>query len=159
MDENGDKKVVYEFLMKAIYRHFEETYSILNQLTDDMIMKEPVKTGRPLGEIVLHIIRSMEYYSQGLAKNIWKPLNYTLEKYSTVESILTLYKESISRTKSNLESLLPQTLVEEYTEGNRTATKAELLLELLEHSIQHRGQLLVYYRLLGIIPEEILYII
>lgn len=149
----------YKFLIKAIDRHFEETDLILNQLTDEVIMREPVKTGRPLGEIVLHMIRSLEYYSQGLASDIWEPLNYTLEKYPTSDSILTLYKEVITRTKSHLLKISPSSLEEMYTEGNRPATRAELLLELLEHSIQHRGQLLVYYRLLRIVPKEVSYII
>jgi uncharacterized damage-inducible protein DinB len=151
--------VVYDFLKRAIQRHFEETTLILNQLTDDMIMKEPVNTGRPLGEIVLHIIRSLEYYSRGLAKNIWEPLNYTLEKYPTANSIVVLYKEAVTRTETYLQEISPSSLKEEYAEGNRIAKRAELLLELVEHSIQHRGQLLVYYRLLGIVPKEIPYII
>ena len=151
--------MVYDFLIKAIHRHLEETDLILNQLTDDIIMKEPVTTGRPLGEVVLHIIRSLEYYSQGLAKNVWESLNYALDKYPTTDSISTLYYEVVTRTKSYLGTISPLTLEEVYTEGNRNATRAELLLELLEHSIQHRGQLLVYYRLLGIIPKKIPYII
>ncbi len=151
--------MIYEFLIKAIDRHFEETSLILDQLIDEVILREPVRTGRPLGEIVLHIIRSIEYYSKGLAKNIWEPLIYTLDKYPNIESILALYKEVVTRTKSYLEEILPESLNDVYTEGNRNATRTEVLLELLEHSIQHRGQLLVYYRLLGIIPKEIPYII
>jgi len=42
---------------------------------------------------------------------------------------------------------------------NRTATSDEILLEMLEHGVQHRGQVLVYYRLLGIEPVKIPYIL
>jgi uncharacterized damage-inducible protein DinB len=151
--------VVYEFLRKAVVRHLEETELILNQLTDEIILQEPVKTGRPLGEIVLHIIRSLEYYSQGLGKNIWEPLSYTLEEYSAKKKILSLYGKAKSKVISNLNNIIPESLDEVYTEGNRPATRGEILLELLEHSVQHRGQLLVYYRLLGLVPKEISYII
>ncbi|MHA2462691.1 MAG: DinB family protein [Candidatus Thorarchaeota archaeon] len=34
-----------------------------------------------------------------------------------------------------------------------------MLLELIEHSIHHRGQITVYYRLLGIKPAHIPYIL
>ncbi len=151
--------MVYEFLIKAIVRHLEETEIILNQMTDEVILQEPVKTGRPLGEIVLHIIRSLEYYSQGLGKNTWEPLGYTLDKYSTKDKILELYGNVKTKVTSHLNIISPDSLDEVYTEGNRTATRGEVLLELLEHSVQHRGQLLVYYRLLGINPKEIPYII
>ncbi len=151
--------MIYGFLKEAIHRHFDETDVIIQQLTDEVILKEPVKSGRPLGEIVLHIIRSLEYYSQGLANDVWEPLIYTLEKYPTANDMIRLYADVVMRVKSYLTSISPESLNEEYTQGNRSATKAEVLLELLEHSIQHRGQLLVYYRLLGIVPKEIPYII
>ncbi|MCK4567807.1 MAG: hypothetical protein KAU48_10925 [Candidatus Thorarchaeota archaeon] len=34
-----------------------------------------------------------------------------------------------------------------------------MILEMLEHSIHHRGQITAYYRLLGISPVLILYIV
>lgn len=151
--------MIYNFLMSAISRHLEETQLLVNQLTDEAIHKEPVHTGRPLGEILLHMIRSLEYYSQGLAKNIWEPLPYTLDKYSTAKSIQTHYTEVSGKTLKYFSKMSPRTLDEVYSGGNRSATRIEILLEMLEHSIQHRGQLLVYYRLVGVTPAKITYIL
>ena len=50
-------KQVHRFLTSAIERHFEETKLLIDQLVDQDILSEPVQTGRPLGEIVLHMIR------------------------------------------------------------------------------------------------------
>lgn len=148
-----------QIVKNALLRHFEETRLILDQLTDEVINQEPVPNGRPLGEIILHIIRSFEFYSQGLAKNVWKPLNYHLETYSSEKKMKKLFNEVILKSREYLDSIQSVDLNEIVKGFNRETTKIEILLEMLEHSIQHRGQILVYYRLLGIEPAKIPYII
>lgn len=148
-----------QLVKNALIRHFEETRLIIDQLTDEVINQEPVPNGRPLGEIVLHIIRSLEFYSQGLAKNIWKPLNYNLETYSSEKRMKELFNDVILKSKEYLDSIHSKNLKEIVKGFNRETTKIEILLEMLEHSIQHRGQILVYYRQLGIEPAKIPYII
>jgi uncharacterized damage-inducible protein DinB len=151
---------MYEKLVKgAILRHFQETEVLINQLTDESLTQEPVSSGRPLGEIVLHIIRSFEFYSQGLAKNIWKPLTYDLKTYSSAKKLNELFKQVVEKVKDYIDLIQSDSLDDIVTGFNREATKIEILLEMLEHSIQHRGQILVYYRLVGIEPEKIPYIV
>ena len=151
---------MYEKLVKgAILRHFQETEVLINQLTDESLTQEPVPSGRPLGEIVLHIIRSFEFYSQGLAKNIWKTLTYDLKTYSSAKKLKKLFKQVVEKVKDYIDLIQSDSLDDIVTGFNREATKIEILLEMLEHSIQHRGQILVYYRLVGIDPEKIPYIV
>lgn len=154
-------EMVYKFLIAAVERHFEETRLLINQLTDQdqILLSEPVQTGRPLGEIVLHMIRSFEYYVQGLVTGHWEPLPYNLSTYSTAQKIQNLYDNVVNKVKNQLEELSPAALNDVLENFNRPATKAEVLLEMLEHSIQHRGQILVYFRLLGLEPERIPYIV
>jgi uncharacterized damage-inducible protein DinB len=151
--------MTYNFLTKAVSRHLAETQNLVDQLTDDIITKEPVISGRPLGEVLLHLLRSLEYYSRGLADDVWEALPYTLENYSTAENLQTLYNKVKRATLQNILNLTSESLEKTYTHGNRLATGLEILLEMLEHSIQHRGQVLVYYRLVGIEPAKIEYII
>lgn len=149
----------YDFLKKAIQRHIRETKLIVDQLNDPLVISEPVEGGRPLGEIFLHMLRSVEYYLRGLVNNIWEPLPYTLATYSTAQAIKSLYEEISDKVKNYLKQLTPNILTQETDRFNRPATKAEILLELIEHSIHHRGQITTYYRLLGIEPVSIPYII
>ena len=148
-----------KLVKEAILRHFQETEVLIDQLTDESLTQEPVSSGRPLGEIVLHIIRSFEFYSQGLAKNIWKPLTYDLKTYSSAKKMEKLFKQVVERVKGYINLIQSDSLDDIVTGFNREATKLEILLEMLEHSIQHRGQILVYYRLVGIEPEKIPYIV
>jgi uncharacterized damage-inducible protein DinB len=152
-------RMPYEVLKKAVLRHLEETRLLIDQLTDQVVLSEPVPTGRSVGELFLHMIRSMEYYLRGLVLDRWEPLPYNLGTYRTAADIKGLYENVAEKVGMYLEKLQPDIL--ERVEGrfNRTATRAEMLLEMLEHSVQHRGQILVYFRLLGIEPAKIPYIV
>ncbi|MFX0208662.1 MAG: DinB family protein [Candidatus Hodarchaeota archaeon] len=150
---------VYNFLTSAIERHFEETILLFDQLTDEAIISKPVQTGRPLGEVMLHMIRSLEFYSRGLATYHWEPLSYKISDFSSAKDINNLYITVTKKTLNYLKQLSPADLDDILDNFNRSASKLEILLEMLEHSIQHRGQLLVYYRLLNIEPAKIPYIV
>ena len=99
----------------------------------------------------------MEFYPLGIVKKVWKPLPFTLENYSTNEQILKLYDEVVKRCFEYLEIIKTHNLDEmvyvDYSKSN--VSKKEILLEFLEHNVGHRGQLLVYLRLLGIEPKKI----
>ena len=151
--------MILKFLIKAIDRHFKENQLLLSQLTDDLVNSDPVQKGRPLGEIFLHMIRAFEFYSRGVIKDIWEPLPYNLDKFNTANQIKNLYEDVVTRSKEYLEGLTPTMIEKIIKPFNQPATKAEILLEMLEHSIQHRGQIIVYYRLIGLEPAVIPYLV
>lgn len=150
---------MYNFLRTAIERHIHETEPLIGQLTDEVISQEPIPDGRPLGEVFLHMLRSIEYYLQGLVLNRWTPLPYTLVDYATADKMRALSEAVFGKSRSYLQQLKSADLSREVEGLNRPATLYEILLELLEHSIHHRGQITVYYRLLGIEPARIPYIV
>ena len=149
----------YELIFKAINRHFNETKLIIDQLTDEALYETPVQSGRSIGDVIMHLIRSIEYYSQGLAKNVWIPLTYDLTEFSTALKVKSLYNDIQTKATNYLIEIDRMNLNESYEKGNRPSKRVDVLLEMLEHSIQHRGQILVYYRLLGLEPAKISYII
>ena len=164
-----------EFLKSAILRHLEETRPFIHVLTDgrtiadlfegdvikpdQILFKMPAKDGRSLGQVILHMLRSLEFYIKGVTMNFWEPLTYSLVDFPTTPEILLLYDSVVGSIKSYLDKLTDTMLQQTVDKYSRPATKQEILLEMLEHSIHHRGQLSVYFRLLGISPPTISYII
>jgi uncharacterized damage-inducible protein DinB len=144
---------------KLVIRHFGETQAFLDKLNNELILQKPLKEGRPLGEIILHMMRSIEFYLIGIVKNEWKPLKYNLDEYGSEEAIKKLYNEVTSSAVLLLKQITDSTLKEEVLHFSRPVTKAEILQEMLEHSLHHRGQLSVYFRLLEMEPPHIEYII
>ncbi|NHI90596.1 MAG: hypothetical protein EAX87_13830 [Candidatus Thorarchaeota archaeon] len=151
--------MMYELLRDAVRRHLDETLLIIGQLAELDIMDKPVSGGRGIGEIVLHMIRSLEYYMRGIVENFWEPLPYTLETHSTSEAIIELAEQVFKRVSEYMYFVRLMNLDEKIDSFSRPTTIAELILEMLEHSVHHRGQIVVYYRLLGITPKQISYIV
>jgi uncharacterized damage-inducible protein DinB len=151
--------MLHTFLSAALKRHLDETQALISQVDDGDLTKVPIKDGRPLGEVLLHMLRSMDFYLIGLAKNDWTPLSYSLEEYKTAEALKALSREVFDRARKYVDQLSDGDLEKSTNSFNRPATAAEILLEVIEHSIHHRGQITVYYRLLGIDVPEIPYII
>ena len=151
--------MLYEFLKETVERHLDETLPLIEQLTEVDIVSQPTPGVREIGEVVLHLVRSLEYYMHGIVKNQWESLPYTLEKYDSAESIINLTKDVFDRVKQYMNIIPSMDLSRVIDSFNRPATVSEIIVEMIEHSIHHRGQITVYYRLLGVKPHHIAYII
>ncbi len=132
---------------------------LIEQLVEVNVMSKPYSEGREMGEVILHLVRSLEYYMKGITTNQWEVLPYTLEKYDSAEAIIELATEVFMRVGVYVNMISSSDLGRKIESFNRPATVSELILEMIEHSIHHRGQITVYYRLLGIVPSSIPYII
>ena len=148
-----------KFLIDAVKRHMEETFPLISQLDDSLLHSRPLPDGRAVGEIVYHMLRSFEYYLKGLVLGVWEPAPYEFDGFVTQESLLVLWKELHTKMRTYLSLIKLSDLSRVFNDFNRPATAGEILLEMLEHSIHHRGQLTVYIRLLDIEPAKIEYII
>ncbi len=148
-----------KILVNAIERHLEETSPFIFQLDDTLLHSKPISDGRALGEIIYHMLRSFVYYLRGIVEGIWEPAPYSFDEFVTHESLVSLWNEVASRVKTYLSLVTLSDLSRVIDLFNRPATVAEILHEMLEHSIHHRGQLTVYLRLLDIKPATIEYII
>jgi uncharacterized damage-inducible protein DinB len=151
--------MLLEFLRASVQRHVEETLPLIEQLQDEDIRKVPYEGGKPIGEIILHMFRSFEFYTTGVSTGEWKPASYRLDDYDTRETLTGLVREIGETGLKRLEALSDSDLSKTVDDFNRPATIAEILHEMVEHSIHHRGQLAAYYRLLDIDLPEIPYII
>ena len=151
--------MMYKILIAAVRRHIEETLPLIRQLTEVNVLSKPIDEGREIGEVVLHLVRSLEYYMKGITTNQWEPLPYFLETYDSAESIIELTEKVFKQVKVYVSLISTSDLGRKIESFNRPATVVELILEMIEHSIHHRGQITVYYRLLGIEPITIPYII
>ena len=151
--------MIYEILKKSVKRHLEETMPLIEQLTEVNIMEKPTPETRELGEVILHMLRSLEFYMRGVVTGQWDSLPYSLETYDSSEAIIQLAHEVFERVNTFNRLVSSIDMNRTINSFSRPATVSEIILEMLEHSIHHRGQITVYYRLLGIAPEKILYIV
>ena len=151
--------MIPKILIEALKRHLKETLPLIEQLSEVNIMSKPCPECKEVGEVVLHMVRSAEFYMRGITTNQWEPLVYSLEQYDSAEAIIELATEVFKRVDVYADMISSSDLGRRVKPFDQSATIAELLLEMIEHSIHHRGQITVYYRLLGMTPSKIDYII
>ncbi len=96
---------------------------------------------------------------RGVTTNQWEPLRYSLEQNDSAEAIIGLTTDVFKRVEVYADMISSSDLEREIDLFDSPATVADLLLEMIEHSIHHRGQITVYYRLMGVAPQTIPYIV
>lgn len=151
--------MIHKILIDALKRHLKETMPLIEQLTEVNIMSKPCSECKEIGEIVLHLVRSAEFYMKGITTDKWEPLPYSLEQYDSAEAIIELAIQVFKRVEVYADMISSSDLGRKVKHFETPATVAELILEMIEHSIHHRGQITAYYRLFGIAPRPIAYII
>lgn len=146
-------------LSTAIKRHLKETKALLEQVREVNLSTHSGTDGRTILQIWLHMLRSYEFYLRGLVTNVWEPLPYSEEQYSVASELIGLFDQVNKTCLEYLDHLTEEDLSRRAELIHGSASKEELLLEMLEHAVQHRGQILVLYRISGVIPAKIEYLV
>jgi uncharacterized damage-inducible protein DinB len=113
------------------------------ELPEEALERPPMPGVRPYGAVLRHIAFWNQYVADTLCGNKADDASneFPLAEYSTKPSILTALKRSSDAVTSALRdrrSLDPKS--------------AELLITFIEHTSEHYGQLVVYSRLMGVVP-------
>lgn len=146
-------------LKNDIQRYFDETTPLIGQLNNDILNKVHSSNIRNIEELVLHMIRSLEYYLNGVILEKWEYPPYTSDKFDNSNTIINLYDTVKEQSYELLNRLNQDHLNKIFSQFTRKCNGMELLREMLDHNIHHRGQLIVLYRLEKIEPVKIPYII
>jgi uncharacterized damage-inducible protein DinB len=116
---------------------------------------KPVPAQRSFAEQLLHVAGSNDYFTDLAAGK--KPVDdESRDHYKTKAAVVDYLKKSFAdgaaMIKSKGDAGLAQTV--ETIESHDVVPLADLAYGLIEHSGEHYGQLVVYYRVAGLVPPE-----
>jgi uncharacterized damage-inducible protein DinB len=113
-------------------------------LPEDKLEYTPVKDARSCGSVLRHVAFWNRYVADALRGNPLDDSGNELPsaEYSTRQSVL----DEIKRTSADIAVALRQ------QSGSASAETAKLLMTFLEHTAEHYGQLVVYARMMNIVP-------
>jgi len=116
---------------------------------------KPVPAQRSFAEQLLHVAGSNDYFTDVAAGK--KPADdESRDHFKTKAAIVAYLKKSFAAgaemIKSKGDAGLLRTL--ETAESHDVVPLADLAYGLIEHSGEHYGQLVVYYRVAGLVPPE-----
>jgi uncharacterized damage-inducible protein DinB len=125
----------------------EYVENLVGEIQDtDLFEYQPNPSSRTTGQILMHIIRSFEYYITGVSTDIWKPLDYSTERYDDLTKIAELIQDVKGRLFPQIDQLDGDRLHHYFDHLDRPSFGLNLLIELLYHQSEHIGQLQVYLR-------------
>jgi uncharacterized damage-inducible protein DinB len=116
---------------------------------------KPVPAQRSFAEQLLHVAGSNDYFTDVAAGK--KPVDdESRDHYKTKAAVVAYLKKSfdagVAMIKSKGDAGLLQTV--ETGESHQVVPVVDLAYGLIEHSGEHYGQLVVYYRVAGMVPPE-----
>lgn len=122
---------------------------------------KPSKEEMSFGEQLAHIAWAMDWHAQNLIGNRKEtdfPATKRKESFSannkTKAGIIAMVSRVFDETSGVISGFDASQLSQIVQYGNLPRTKRQLFLILSDHVTHHRGQLMVYMRLKGIVPPQ-----
>jgi uncharacterized damage-inducible protein DinB len=116
---------------------------------------KPTPAQRSFAEQMLHVAGSNDLYTD-IARGKKPVDDESREHYKTKASVVAYLKKSFADGASAIQQKGDKGMLEMVVEpeGGRTVPLQDLAYGVIEHSGEHYGQLVVYYRVAGMVPPE-----
>ena len=116
---------------------------------------KPTPAERSFAEQLLHAAGANYFLTNSvMGKAISAAEDPKRENYKTKADIVAFVKKSVADGAAALESKGEKGLNSTVPYGHQEARVLDIAYGLIEHSGEHYGQLVVYYRLSGLVPPE-----
>ena len=131
---------------KAITRSFDDVHNHLLEMAEDFPADKyafrPKPEMRSFGEVLVHVFSGTVYAAKaGRGENVqWTEID--AKNYPDKAAIVDAFKRAIADADATLKA----------TPATRFAASPQPWLSVIEHSAEHYGLLVAYYRLNGLVP-------
>jgi uncharacterized damage-inducible protein DinB len=116
---------------------------------------KPTPAQRSFAEQLLHVAGSNDLYTD-VARGKKPVDDESREHYKTKAAVVAYLKKSLADGASTIQQKGDKGMLEMVVEpeGGQTVPLQDLAYGVIEHSGEHYGQLVVYYRVAGMVPPE-----
>ena len=122
---------------------------------EDKYYFKPTPAQRSFADQLLHVAGSNDLFTQ-VAKGEKPVDDETAAHYPTKAAVIAYLKKSFADGAAEIKGVGDQGLTQSVVdaESRQSLQLSDLAYELIEHSAEHYGQLVVYYRIAGLVPPE-----
>ena len=129
--------------------------AMAEDFAEDKYDFKPAPSQRSFAEQLLHVAGSNDFFTQ-VAQGQKPTDDESRAHYSTKAAVVTYLKKSFADGAALIQTKgdtgMAQTAVD--AESGQIVQLTDLAYGLIEHSGEHYGQLVVYYRVAGLVPPE-----
>jgi uncharacterized damage-inducible protein DinB len=116
---------------------------------------KPTPAQRSFAEQLLHAAASNYYFTNSaIGKQLPAAEDPKRDQYKSKADIVAFVKKSFADGAAAIQSKGEKGLMETVVYGEQKARILDIAYGIIEHSGEHYGQLVVYYRLAGLVPPE-----
>jgi uncharacterized damage-inducible protein DinB len=115
---------------------------------------KPTPAQRSFAEQLLHAAGSMYYFTNPATGQKPPAADPKRDQYKTKADIVAFVKKSVADGGAALQSKGEKGLMQTVVYGDQKARILDIAYGIIEHSGEHYGQLVVYYRVSGLVPPE-----
>src|SRR6202453_4565607 len=116
---------------------------------------KPTPAQRSFAEQLLHAAGSCYYFTNPvMGKEPQAAEDPKREQYKSKADIVAFVKKSFADGATAIQSKGEKGLMQTVVYGDQKARVLDIAYGIIEHSGEHYGQLVVYYRLAGLVPPE-----
>lgn len=127
--------------------------ALAQEFSEDQFSWRPAEGVRSVGETILHLASANYYIASGLGFEIPKDVDMqSLEQITGKENVIDALNKSFEFIKDKLNQIPSADFEKEVDLGFMKTSKLSGMLIILDHSGEHKGQLIAYARSNGIVP-------
>jgi uncharacterized damage-inducible protein DinB len=115
---------------------------------------KPTPAQRSFAEQLLHAAGSSYYFTNPVMGQKPPGEDPKRDQYKTKADIVAFVKKSFADGAAAIQSKGEKGLMQTVVYGDQKTRVLDIAYGLIEHSGEHYGQLVVYYRLAGLVPPE-----
>ncbi|MFI5094956.1 MAG: DinB family protein [Candidatus Acidiferrales bacterium] len=129
--------------------------AIAEDLPEDKYDYKPNPASRTFVAQLLHVAASMYFFTdEAVGKKARFGDDPKRDELKTKEQVVAFVKKSVEDGTDLIKSKGDSGMAGTVVLGKQTYRLSDLAYELIEHSGEHYGQLVVYYRINGMVPPE-----
>jgi uncharacterized damage-inducible protein DinB len=128
--------------------------TMAEEFPEDKYDFKPTPAERSFAEQLLHAAGSCYYFTNSA---VGKPIvveDPKRDQYKSKADIVAFVKKSFADGAAAIQSKGEKGLMQTVVYGDQKARVLDIAYGIIEHSGEHYGQLVVYYRLAGLVPPE-----
>jgi uncharacterized damage-inducible protein DinB len=119
---------------------------------EDLLQWTPSSDERSFHAIALHLIRCLEVYTTHIMEGRVQAAPYRPPHYATRGELLALLQKVKQESLDRVRRFPKEYLEEEIRVADVSATRFEYLIEMVDHTCHHIGQLQLYWRMNKLTP-------
>ena len=152
-DANTGESAVIQEIMGIVGHNEGQIISLAEAIPDNKFGWRPGEGVRSVSEVLMHTASANFFFLSTMGFQLPEGVNpQELESITDKNTVVETVKSSFAFIKENAPKIDPASLSDKVTTPFGEFTKLGMLLILLDHSGEHKGQLIAYARTNGITP-------